>query len=51
MNNKHYQLLSVLNTAFNPEGDIHFLAISEAQTESAAEGRSVHHVRVALTFK
>lgn len=51
MTTKHKQLLDFLTTVFNPEGDIHFLAISETQIESAVEGRSVHQVRVALTFK
>ncbi len=51
MDKKHHHLLSILNIAFNFEGDMNFLAISTKQTESTVEGRPVHQVRVALTFK
>jgi hypothetical protein len=51
MENKYNQLLSLLETTFNLDGDICFLAISETQVESVVEERPVHQVRVALTFQ
>ncbi|MGW7163309.1 hypothetical protein [Paenibacillus taichungensis] len=47
---KHYHLLLVLNKAFNPEGNIHFLAIAEKEIQIHDKKRPVHQVRVALTF-
>ncbi|MBJ6360918.1 hypothetical protein ACFOQM_06340 [Paenibacillus sp. GCM10012307] len=51
MDIKHRQLLSILNTAFNPEGDIHFLAIAKKEIQVHGKERPVHQVRVALTFQ
>ncbi|WP_404303119.1 hypothetical protein [Paenibacillus sp. DP01] len=51
MNTKHNQILKLLETAFNPEGDIHFLAITETQIQVQEKERPVHQVRVALTFQ
>lgn len=45
------QLLKLLKTTFNLEGDIHFLAIAEKQIQVNKNERPVHQVRVALTFK
>ncbi|AIW42383.1 hypothetical protein [Paenibacillus polymyxa] len=51
MNSKHNQILKLLEAAFNPEGDIHFLAIGEKEMQVHEEERPVHQVRVALTFQ
>ncbi|MGO4531982.1 hypothetical protein AB4Z30_23125 [Paenibacillus sp. 2TAF8] len=51
MNKSHTQLLALLESTFNPEGDIHFLAIAEKETQVYEKERPVHHVRVALTFQ
>jgi hypothetical protein len=51
MNKSHKRLLALLETTFNPEGDIHFLAIAEKQIQVHEKEQSVHQVRVALTFK
>lgn len=51
MNKNQKRLYELLETAFNPEGDIHFLAIAEEQTPVHEKERPVHQVRVALTFK
>ncbi|WP_339279095.1 hypothetical protein NYE40_23895 [Paenibacillus sp. FSL W8-1187] len=51
MTTNQEKLHKFLSSAFNPEGDIHFLAISEVETESAVKGRPIHKVRVALTYK
>lgn len=50
MNEKHKKLFALLEKAFNPTGDIHFLAISETQIQAFTKERPVHQVRVALTF-
>ncbi|WP_211748753.1 hypothetical protein [Paenibacillus sp. Marseille-Q4541] len=51
MNEVQKGLLSLFESAFNSEGDIHFLAISETQIQCGKKERPVHQVRVALTFK
>lgn len=51
MNNKQKKLYEMLETTFNPEGDIHFLSIAETQIQIYEKERPVHQVRVALTFK
>ncbi|MNW40616.1 hypothetical protein D3C74_177320 [compost metagenome] len=51
MNENHTQLLLLLETVLNPEGDIHILAIAEKETQIHEKERLVHQVRVALTFK
>lgn len=51
MNTKQNQILGLLEITFNPEGDIHFLAIAEKQIQIHEKERPVHHVRVALTFQ
>ncbi|KAA8753964.1 hypothetical protein [Paenibacillus sp. UASWS1643] len=45
------KLLALLESTFNPEGDIHFLAIAEKQIQVHEKERPVHQVRVALTFQ
>lgn len=47
---QHQSLLKLLNDTFNPDGDIHFLAISEKQTSIQDQERPIHKIRVALTF-
>ncbi|MNW41022.1 hypothetical protein D3C74_181480 [compost metagenome] len=49
MNQEQKRLVSLLESTFNPEGDIHFLAIAETQIHE--KERPVHQVRVALTFQ
>ncbi|MEK5161202.1 hypothetical protein PUW24_07160 [Paenibacillus urinalis] len=51
MDNKYNQLLSLLEKTFNSDGDIYILAISEIQTKYVVRERSVHQVRIALTFQ
>ncbi|MNW32866.1 hypothetical protein D3C74_98160 [compost metagenome] len=51
MNKEQERLVSLLESTFNPEGDIHFLAIAEKQIQIHEKERPVHQVRVALTFK
>lgn len=51
MNKKHTQICKLLESAFNPEGDIHFLAIAETQIQTHEKERPIHQVRVALTFQ
>lgn len=51
MNENHTELLLLLETVFNPEGNIHFLAIAKKQIQVNEKERPVHQVRVALTFK
>lgn len=51
MNDNQNRLFMLLNAVFNPQDDIHFLAISETQIQSGKKERPVHQVRVALTFK
>ncbi|PWW37886.1 MULTISPECIES: hypothetical protein [Paenibacillus] len=51
MNKTQGQLLSLLETTFNPEGDINLLAIAEKEIQINEKGRSVHQVRIALTFQ
>lgn len=51
MNKKHNEIIKLLEVAFNPEGDIHLLAIAETQIQIHEKKRPVHQVRVALTFK
>jgi len=45
------KLLALLESTFNPEGDIHFLAIAEKKIHVHEKERPVHQVRVALTFQ
>lgn len=51
MNNTQRNLLALLESTFNPEGDIHFLAIADKKIQVHEKGRPVHQVRVALTFQ
>lgn len=51
MNENYNHLLSLLEATFNPEGDIHILAIAEKEIQSHEKERPVHQVRVALTFQ
>lgn len=51
MNAKEHQLFRLLEVTFNPEGNIHFLAISETQIQSSCEVHPIHQIRVALTYK
>jgi len=51
MNKIEKRLYELLKTAFNPEGDIHFLALAEKQIQVHEKERPVHQVRVALTFQ
>ncbi|WP_312151033.1 hypothetical protein [Paenibacillus odorifer] len=51
MNNQQKQLLMLLESTFNPQDDVHFLAIAETQVQAHDKERPVHQVRVALTFK
>ncbi|MEC0371128.1 hypothetical protein [Paenibacillus chibensis] len=51
MNTLYNQIFKLLESAFNPEGDIHFLAIAEKQIQIHEIERPVHQVRVALTFQ
>jgi hypothetical protein len=51
MKKKHAQIFSLLESTFNPKGDIHFLAIAEKQIQVHEKERPVHQVRVALTFQ
>lgn len=51
MNRKQDQILKLLESNFNPEGDIHFLSIAETQIQIYEKERPVHQVRVALTFQ
>ncbi|ASS67593.1 MULTISPECIES: hypothetical protein [unclassified Paenibacillus] len=50
---KHNQLISLLEETSNSEGDIHFLAIAETETQVQIhkKERPVRQVRVALTFQ
>ena len=53
MNKQQQQLLTLLESTFNPQDDVHFLAIAETETQIQVHDkeRPVHQVRVALTFK
>lgn len=51
MNITQRKLLALLESTFNPEGDIHFLAITEKEIQVHENERPVHQVRVALTFQ
>ncbi|MBT2289272.1 hypothetical protein J7E73_09015 [Paenibacillus albidus] len=51
MNITQRNLLALLESTFNPEGDIHFLAIAEKEIQVHEKERPVHQVRVALTFQ
>lgn len=51
MNKQQKQLLTLLESTFNPQDDVHFLAIAETQIQVHDKERPVHQVRVALTFK
>jgi hypothetical protein len=51
MNNTQRKILALLESTFNPEGDIHFLTIAETQIQIHEKERPVHQVRVALTFQ
>lgn len=51
MNENHTELLLLLETVFNPQGDIHILAIAEKETQIYEKERPIHQVRVALTFR
>lgn len=51
MNKNQKQLLALLESTFNPQDDVHFLAIAETQIQVYDKERPVHQVRVALTFK
>lgn len=51
MNENHTELLLLLETVFNPEGDIHILVIAEKETQIYEKERPIHQVRVALTFR
>ncbi|MBU5353185.1 hypothetical protein KQI74_12875 [Paenibacillus barcinonensis] len=51
MNITQRKLLALLESTFNPEGDIHFLAITEKKIQAHEKERPVHQVRVALTFQ
>jgi hypothetical protein len=48
---KHINLIELLRTTLNPEGDLHFLAIAEQEIQVHEKEWPVHQVRVALTFK
>jgi len=49
--NIYQQLLSLLETTFNLEGDLHILAVSAKVHTVDENERPVHKVRVALTYK
>ncbi|MGN7414605.1 hypothetical protein [Paenibacillus sp. SAF-068] len=51
MNFTQRKLLVLLESTFNPEGDIHFLTIAEKEIQIHEKERPVHQVRVALTFQ
>ncbi|MGX4583039.1 hypothetical protein [Paenibacillus chitinolyticus] len=52
MNSEQQQaLLNLLQAEFNPDGDIHFLAISEQYIPAKNQERPVYQIRVALTFQ
>ncbi|MFF2017805.1 hypothetical protein [Paenibacillus sp. NPDC058177] len=51
MNEAQKGLLSLLESTFNPRGEIHFLAIAKKQIQVHEKERPVHQVRVALTFQ
>ncbi|WP_458124729.1 hypothetical protein [Paenibacillus sp. Z3-2] len=45
------KLLAILESIFNPQGDIRFLAIAEKEIKVHEKEQPVHQVRVALTFQ
>ncbi|SLK17350.1 MULTISPECIES: hypothetical protein [unclassified Paenibacillus] len=51
MNITQRKLLALLESTFNSEDDIHFLAIAEKEIQINEKELPVHQERVALTFK